>query len=296
MSKKTDFCDELVAASRRLGGSHLTSEARENTLRKFAEHIWNSGFQILRIEHIKLKHIQHFIDSMKSRDLSPRSIQNAVSHVRQALEISGRMQFVREHLSSRQLDLAQGSRHGTKRAIGDAEYRAAHAAAAGKDAGVAAALELCRHLGLRSAEAVRSGPCLRDWEKALEKGDSGRAIVAHGTKGGRVRDLPVSLIPDRVAALVAVRNAIAVSEKQAGQVVAGDTLKNALDRFHNVSRSAGLVGESAPHSLRYAFACDAIDHLKNMGSSHKNALAVTSELLGHGDQRGRWVEQVYSRR
>lgn len=266
MSKKTDFCDELVAASRRLGGSHLTSEARENTLRKFAEHCWNAGFQIQRIEHIKLKHIQNFIDSMKSRDLAPRSIQNAVSHVRKALEISGRIQFVREHLGSRQLDLAQGRREGTKRAIGDAEYRAAHAATAGKDAGVTAALELCAGTSACAApEAVRSGPCLRDWEKALEKGDSGRVIVAYGTKGGRVRDLPVSLFPNRIAALSAVRNAIAVSEKQAGQVVAGDTLKIALDRFHNICRGAGLVGESAPHSLRYAFACDAIDHLKKPG-------------------------------
>ena len=41
-----------------------------------------------------------------------------------------------------------------------------------KDAGLAAALELTRLMGLRSQEAVRCSGSLKTWREALEKGDT----------------------------------------------------------------------------------------------------------------------------
>lgn len=55
-------------------------------------------------------------------------------------------------------------------------------------------------------------------------------------------------------------------------------LKSAMDYWHNHLGDAGLTGEYSPHSLRYAW-----------------ALAVTSTDLGHGDGRGKYIEQVYNR-
>lgn len=99
--------------------------------------------------------------------------------------------------------------------------------------------------------------------------------------------------PER--ALAALERALRAS-KGSGRIVTADTLKSALDRFHNVARISGLVGVHAPHSLRYAFACDAIDLMTRNGYLSRQAAQITSEALGHGDGRGRWVEQVYSRR
>ncbi|EFA4015927.1 DNA-binding protein, partial [Escherichia coli] len=50
------------------------------------------------------------------------------------------------------------------------------------------------------------------------------------------------------------------------------------------------------HSLRYAWAQDAIRHYLAQGFSEKESLALTATDLGHGDGRGRWVKQVYGYR
>jgi hypothetical protein len=47
--------------------------------------------------------------------------------------------------------------------------------------------------------------------------------------------------------------------------------------------------------LRYAWAQDAIRHYLSQGFSEKEALAMTTMGLGHGDGRGRYVAQVYGR-
>ncbi|SUG41229.1 DNA-binding prophage protein [Salmonella enterica subsp. arizonae] len=56
----------------------------------------------------------------------------------------------------------------------------------------------------------------------------------------------------------------------------------------------GLTGQSSPHSLRYAWAQDAIRYYLAQGFSEQEALAMTAMDLGHGD--GRYVAQVYGRR
>lgn len=293
MSKKSDFSAELVAASRRLGGSHLTQEARDKALSRFAEYVWGRGFQVASVQHIKLKHIRTYVENRQAAGIGARTIQNEVSHLRRALTAAGRGQFVEEQLGSRQLGLEQASRDGTKVAIDEAAYQAALAEVGRRDEGVAAALELCRELGLRSQEAVMAGPYLAQWKQALEQGR--RLAVAAGTKGGRLRFLPSDMITRPERALAALERALRSSEGS-GRIVAADTLKSALDRFHNVARMSGLVGVHAPHSLRYGFACDAIDLMTRNGYSSRQAAQITSEALGHGDGRGRWVEQVYSRR
>lgn len=72
-----------------------------------------------------------------------------------------------------------------------------------------------------------------------------------------------------------------------------DTLAQAERRFHNEATAIGMKGLDSPHSLRYAFAAASMMQLVGQGVSEREALGVVSELLGHGDQRGRWVRQVY---
>ncbi len=59
-----------------------------------------------------------------------------------------------------------------------------------------------------------------------------------------------------------------------------------MDRFTNEARKIGLTGKHSPHSLRYAYAQDAIGHHEKQGFSIEEAWALTSMDLGHGDGHG----------
>ncbi|HBY0038733.1 TPA: DNA-binding protein, partial [Klebsiella pneumoniae] len=157
--------------------------------------------------------------------------------------------------------------------------------------GLAASLQLARVMGLRGQEAVQCCQSLKTWDKQLEKGAE-RLSVIFGTKGGRPR---IAQVIDREAVRQAVKEALNIAGKRDGHLIDKPDLKSAMDYWHNHLRDAGLTGEYSPHSLRYAWAQDAIQHYQEQGLSHKEALAVTSTDLGHGDGRGKYIEQVYNR-
>lgn len=160
-----------------------------------------------------------------------------------------------------------------------------------KDDGMAAALELSRLMGLRSQEAVQCAQSLRTWKQALDRGES-RLTVVFGTKGGRPRE---TIILDVGAAKKALENALAVAEQRNGKLIDRPDLKTAMKYWHGQASRIGLTGAYSPHSLRYAWAQDAICYYLAQGFSEKEALALTAMDLGHGDGRGRYVAQVYGR-
>ncbi|EKS7768131.1 integrase domain-containing protein, partial [Edwardsiella piscicida] len=132
---------------------------------------------------------------------------------------------------------------------------------------------------------------LKTWDKQLEKGAE-RLPVIFGTKGGRPR---MTQVIDREAVRQAVKEALEIAGERDGHLIDKLDLKSAMDYWHNHLRDAELTGEYSPHSLRYAWAQDAIRYYEEQGLSHKEALAVTSTDLGHGDGRGKYIEQVYNR-
>ena len=131
---------------------------------------------------------------------------------------------------------------------------------------------------------------LRDWLWMLRSGQ--QIHVCHGTKGGRVRFVTPA---DREKAVAAVHNALQVMKFQEGRLIDKPDLKSALRRYSWICTSIGMVGEKASHSLRYAFAQQHLNQLKEIGVRQREARAIVSQLLGHGDGRGRWVASVYSR-
>ena len=161
-----------------------------------------------------------------------------------------------------------------------------------KDPGLAAALELSRLMGLRSQEAVQSVQSLKTWRQALGRGDT-RLTVVFGTKGGRPRE---TMILDAGAVRKALDNALAVAEDRHGRLIDKPDLKTAMKYWHSQASRIGLTGAYSPHSLRYAWAQDAIRHYLAQGFCEKEALAMTAMDLGHGDGRGRYVAQVYGRK
>ncbi|MGK9175045.1 integrase domain-containing protein [Yokenella regensburgei] len=212
--------------------------------------------------------------------------------VRCILKQAGRAKLADgDRINNHSLGLSGASRSGTKRAITPEHYRQGLETARVREPGLAATLELARLMGLRSQEAVQSAQSLRTWKQSLEREES-RLTVVFGTKDGRPRE---TVILDAIAVRKALDNALAVAEDRHGRLIDKPDLKSAMKYCHSQASGLDLTGAYSPHSLRYAWAQDAIRHYLAQGFSEKEALALTAMDLGHGDGRGRYVAQVYGR-
>ncbi|MBS9435531.1 integrase domain-containing protein [Photorhabdus hainanensis] len=285
---------QLVTLARQAGGSFKTVSDRMKIAKRLAESMAILNIQIRDIKNMKINHIEKYIDSRKSENISKRTLQNEMAAVRAIFAMAGRSQLANPHhkrLSNHALGLSGASREGTKMAISDERYHTTLVVVRGKDEGVAAAMQLSRYLGLRTEEAVQAAKSLKTWEKALLRGDE-RVRVVFGTKGGRPRD---TTVVDRDKVIQAVRAAIKYANKNQGRLIDKPNLHSAIDRYRNIVREAGLTGKSSPHSLRYAYAVEAINYHLSKGFSRKEAEAMVSMDLGHGDGRGHYVARVYNR-
>ena len=282
------FRNEAVEAARTAGGSFKTIAARSGMMRQLADYLQKQNIQIRHISDLKEKHIAGWIKFGKDGGLKDRSLQNRLTAVRSVLRKIGLTKRV-EGLQTEKFGIAGASRNGTRTGIGIESYQAKLANV--DDKGVRAALQLQRVLGLRQREAVMARiDTLQRWDRELKEG--GKIRILEGTKGGRPRD---TLVIDRLEAVDAVRFALDVAGERHGHLIESRGLKEAIDRFNNVARGAGFVGKESPHSLRYAWARDSIKRYELHGLNRREALICTSLDLGHGDGRGRWVEQVYAR-
>lgn len=284
---------EMKALAKKGGGSFKTVDDRIHMTKRFTEHLRALNIQIQRVEQIKVRHIECYIQERLEQDIGLRTLQNEMAALRSVLRQAGRRQVV-EHprLTNKALGLSGASRNGTRRAITPEHYDRVMEKARAQDAGLAAALEIARLMGLRSQEAVQSSQSLKTWLKAIERGET-RLKVVFGTKGGRPR---YTTILDIDAVRKALEKALPVATQRNGKLIDKPDLKTAMEHWHKQATKVGLTGKFSPHSLRYAWAQDAIRHYLAQGFSEKESLALTATDLGHGDGRGCWVKQVYGYR
>lgn len=284
--------DNLVTLATKAGGGNKTVSDRQNMAGRFADFLKDKNIQIKAIEHLKSKHIESYIQSRLDDGIGKRTMQNEMSGFRVILREGGRDLLAdSERISNKSLGISGASRNGTHRAMPNDTFSALVERLELVDKDVSACAQIERYLGLRSEEAVQADKSLVSWEKQLIQGDVVRVI--YGTKGGRSRDTRVVDVPK---ALEAVRNAQKRTKTNRGRVIDKPDLKSATNHHAYAMRSNGCKGEYSPHSLRYAFACDRVEAYKAQGYSHKDALAQTSQDLGHGDGRGRYIRQVYMRK
>jgi hypothetical protein len=285
--------DELIKLARTVGGSFKTRSDRETIVARVADHLRNDlNIQIKQVDQIKIQHIEKYVEYRVNEGISKRSMQNEMAAIRAVLREDGRDQILKQdRLTNRALGLSGASREGAKSAIPADLFQKVISEALRLDKGVAAALLLCKQLGLRSEEGVQSYKSLQTWYKNIVDGNE-RIKVVFGTKTGRERD--VSILPEsRNEILTAIKFAVKVAELQGGYLIQKSNLKEAMYRFHNQSRRLGLVGKHSPHSLRYAFARRQFSQYKAMGFTDKESLSLVSQDLGHGDNRGRYIKYVY---
>ncbi|MBA3092589.1 DNA-binding protein [Salmonella enterica] len=285
---------EMKQLAQQAGGSYKTVDDRIRLAQRFCERlVLTQNVQIRRVEQLKARHIEGYIRERLAQGITKRSLQNEMAAVRCILKQAGRGKLADgDRINNRSLGLSGASRSGTKRAITPEHYRQVLETARVRDPGLAAALELARLMGLRSQEAVQSAQSLRTWKQSLERGES-RLTVVFGTKGGRPRE---TVILDAIAVRKALDNALGVAENRHGRLIDKPDLKSAMKYWHSQASRIGLTGAYSPHSLRYAWAQEAIRHYLAQGFSEKEALALMAMDLGLGDGRGRYVAQVYGRR
>ena len=119
--------------------------------------------------------------------------------------------------------------------------------------------------------------------------------VVEGTKGGRPREVhPANL--DR--ALIAIQHAQQALQGSGQRYLvtradgtAASHLRQAMAVYRNVCYRAGVQS----HSARYAFAQERMQAYRTQGYSEREARVATSQDLGHGDGRGRYIASVYVR-
>lgn len=267
----------------------LTKVRMQTTFRALQAHAkrarWGSAVEPA---NLSLKQLKGYAQARLESGISARVVQNEMSHIRRALEGVGRMDFAQDVCSNKALEIPSATRIGTGKVVDEQVLQAAIKAARDD---TAALICLSRYLGLREREAVSSAQSLREWDRALTAGQP--LTVRDGTKGGRARS--VCIRPEGIpAAHAAVKAALAVVGEQKHLVVS-KSLKAAIEQHSDRMAKVGLKGENSCHSLRRAFAMDQYKYYLSQGCSQKVALARTSNDLGHGDGRGRWVFNNYIR-
>ncbi|EIE8506247.1 integrase domain-containing protein [Salmonella enterica] len=285
---------EMRHLAKQAGGAHKTVSDRMAQAKRFCERLVGElNVQIRYVRHLKARHIEDYIRHRLAQGIDKRTLQNEMSAIRVILRQAGREKLADgDRISNRAVGIGGASRSGARRAIADGKYQTVQENARLKDPGLAAALELARLMGLRSQEAVRCPQSFKTWQQALVRGET-RLTVVFGTKGGRPRE---TVILDTIAVKKALENAINIAEQRNGRLIDKADLKSAMNYWRGQAGQLGLTGKNTPHSLRYAWAQDAIRHYLAQGFCKKEALAMVAMDLGHGDGRGRYVAQVYGLR
>jgi len=270
------------------GAATLTKSRMQTTFKAFEAFGKKQRWGSVDPASLTAKQLKGFVAARVEEGISARSIQNEMSHVRRALEGVGRAEFAQDVCSNKELGVPSGSRIGSGKVV---EPEVLQRALERAPADTKALIELSRSLGLREREAIQSANSLREWGRALSQGQP--IIVRDGTKGGRARSVVVA--PGGLGrAMGAVKAAQTVLEQQK-QLVVSKSLKAAVEQHSDRLAKLGLKGENSCHSLRRAFAMDQYKHYLAAGCSQKVALSRTSNDLGHGDGRGRWVFNNYIR-
>lgn len=294
MSRKSQLKASMLAASKRIGGAHLTLQARKVAVNNFVKILTTSGNQIKSAEQIGGRHIVAFITNRKAAGVSVGTLQNDMAHLREILHAMGKTSLADDPAySNLALGISGRSRIGTNKPVTEiAIENFTSSAALLKRPSMAITFNLLRAIGLRRQEGVMAdAETLLRWSHELDL--HGRVHVIKGTKGGRPR---YTAVPDIEAAQEAVKEAYQVAKEQGGFLITRangkpTTLKSALSIFSSFCHHHG----PSPHSARYAFAEERVFSYIESGRSVESALSETSCDLGHGPGRGRYVKSVYAR-
>lgn len=292
--KMPEFSKSFAAAAKGAGATRDRARTTFIAVEKFSR---TAKWGRVDPENMTSKQVFGYVRSRLEEGITPRVMQNEISHIRRALSGAGRdlgdIKNKNNNWSNHRLGVPEASRIGGKAAADIEKFRQADLP---RD--VRICLDLVPVFGTRVQEAVKSTN-LDEWAKTLQKAaGAGQAADVYlssdaGSKGGRPRY--VHIHAEKVEnAIKVVAAAIDFKKENGGKYLVQSTdLEAALKRVSNECTRAGLVGDDSIHGLRRYWAGQQKELYLAEGLSEKQALSRLSCDLGHGDGRGRWVENNY---
>ena len=275
-------------------GSSSTYQQIVGQARRLAEIITGLGFQITSVDQLREKHFRAAFKKLKADGLKQGTLQNYSRTARYVMTGAGKTTMATA-LGNFELGVDGRCRDGTKTATTDETLTEVAARVARiRNRNRAVRLDYCiqfsRLTGARIREAQRSGPQLEFWHQTLLP--RGTIFMRDGTKNGRDRTILIRE-EDRAELLALIELGLTLRDTEGRIWLWGTALKGALRSLTAAGKSVGLHGRESWHALRYRFAQTQMTMYLSLGLQRDAALAQISMDLGHGDQRGRYVEQVY---
>ncbi|MDO8769308.1 MAG: integrase domain-containing protein [Burkholderiaceae bacterium] len=295
MSRKVQAKHSISVANQKLGGARITKVQRKQICKQFVNWCFDRKHLFNSIGEASLEMVRDYMQYLKGEGISIATQHNRLASIRRAMNALGRDPD-KLGITAKSVGLEPRNRSGTKEPVQDDFLEVAIAKAIEiNEPGFAIALRLQRLLGLRGLESLMSIPDLEKY--ALQAGEllSESVGITKGTKGGRSRFSRV-ILKRANETLITVREAL-VYMRTNGYLIEGGKvgLKSARAKYHRLSREVGLVGKFSPHSLRYAYAVEKIEELRDAGFNRKETLSAVAETLGHGTSRDRYVSMVYGK-
>jgi hypothetical protein len=302
MKRKLVHAAHIV--NKNIGGARSTRMARLRHLEEFIAFCTERKLGLFDFRSVTREMVSAYTAFLSSPEHTPSNstatIHNKLASIRAALKSHGVNLKTLAIETNSDLEVGSRSRLGTKEPITDEVFETALAKAMSLgEFGFFHCIRLERYLGLRGLEAIMSSSALAAYaSEAIQMVGCSLADVKiyDGTKGGRPRETAV-IIRYAKDTLTAITEALEYSACNGGYLVRGKNvgLKEARARYHKIAGAVGLVGKFAPHALRYRYACDKLEELRDLGVPRQEALVLASKWLGHGAGRGRWVSMVYGR-
>lgn len=273
--------------------SKKTRLERRNGLRLIFAELWQLGYKLKSPTALKPKHLHALCSHWQQKNLGVKTIHGLFSNIRafcRWIDKEGMLQDIstyfngREHLVRQTATTEDFSWEAKGIDIDEFIEKARQL-----DQRLPVLIELQRHFGLRTREAIE----FRPW-RAAAYGDS-HIYVTDGTKGGKHRMIPIS--NERQRQVVAAAKTI-VGDRLNSQMRWPDkTWRQAQGRYYYLM---GLLGAThagmgaTPHGLRHGFLQDRYQHyagvpapVKGTGdlppnrAEHKQAMLATSMEAGH---------------
>lgn len=295
--------DEIRRVNQHKGGSTKTKTGRDYILAQAATQLkLMHNVQIRKYADLKTLHLQKLVSGWVKQGLKQRTVNNRLSAIRAALQVSGRSKFAfSEANSNRTLWMhANGlskpisaSRKGTHADI-PKEVILERINRLPEPFQTVANLQL--ELGLRAREAVVCGQSLKTWQKQLKDGRP--VTVIFGTKTGKCRDVQILSDEHRQRVSTLVNHALSRLDRPHGNLIevkgsSKHPAEAAIRQYQRAMNGVGFVRAEASHALRYAWSKEQFSRHLDVTGDSKTALALLSLDLGHGDGRGRYCKSVY---
>jgi site-specific recombinase XerD len=293
MSRKNQAKHSIAVANAKLGGARITKMQRTSVCKHFVNWCYENRYVITSIAEVSGEMVLAYLQYLKAEGISIATQHNRLASIRRAMRALGKSPD-EVGISAKALNLESRDRRGTKEPISNELLaEAVNKAIELNEHGFAIALRLQRLLGYRGLESLMSVQQLEKF--AIEASVIVKTDVAviSGTKGGRPRF--TQLIHSRAAETISVIQEALEHMRAHGFLVSGGKtgLKTARSKYHFLAAKVGLTGKYSPHSLRYAYAKEKIEELRDQGFNRKETLALVANFLGHGASRSRYISSVY---